>query len=170
MTVTGCYVHRMPDHPTLTSADVAAQEAALTLSSFTLADALRLGAIAQGHAERDSLPIIIQVRHGRRIAFMAAMPGSSYQSEGWIQRKAAVVERFDASTLYMKLRYLERGTTFNEATGLDELEYAAHGGGMPISVANVGIVGSVYASGLPDTEDHALLVTCLTALQAEQEQ
>ncbi len=159
----------MPDTPSLTSADVAAQEAALTLSSFTLADALRLGAIAQGHAERDALPIIIQVRHGHRIAFMAAMPGSSYQSEGWIQRKTAVVERFESSTLHMKLRYLERGTTFNEATGLDELEYAAHGGGMPISVSNVGIVGGMYVSGLPDTEDHALIVRCLTELQAEQQ-
>lgn len=158
----------MSDDHNLTAASVTAETAALTLSSFTLSDALRLGAIVQSHAERDALPIIIQVRHGRRIAFMAAMPGSSYQSEGWIQRKAAVVERFEASTLYMKLRYLERGTTFNEATGLSELEYAAHGGGMPISVANVGIVGSVYASGLPDTEDHALLVRCLTELQAEQ--
>ena len=39
---------------------------------------------------------------------------------------------------------------------------------MPISVANVGIVGSIYASGLPDTEDHAFLVDCLRELQAAQ--
>jgi uncharacterized protein (UPF0303 family) len=158
----------MADTPALTSAEVAAQEAALTLHSFTLADALRLGAIAQAHAEAGALPIIIQVRHGRRIAFMIAMPGSKSDSENWIRRKAAVVEKLETSTLFQKLRYLERGTTFNESTGLDELEYAAHGGGMPISVANVGIVGGIYASGLPDAEDHALLVTCLTELKAEQ--
>jgi len=35
-------------------------------------------------------------------------------------------------------------------------------------VANVGIVGSIYASGLADAEDHALLVTCLAELKAEQ--
>lgn len=158
----------MPDDPTLTAADVAAQEAALTLSSFTLDDALRLGAIIHGHAERDALPIVIQVRHGRRIAFMLAMPGSRTDSENWIRRKAAVVEKLETSTMFQKLRYLERGTTFNASTGLDELEYAAHGGGIPISVANVGIVGSAYVSGLPDTEDHALLVACLGELQAEQ--
>lgn len=142
--------------------------AGLTLSSFTLADAARLGAIAQAHAERESLPIIIQVRHGRRIAFMVSMPGSAFDSEGWIRRKAAVVERFESATLYLKLLYTEQGTTFSDATGLSESEYAAHGGGAPISVANVGIVGSIYISGLPDTEDHAFLVRCLRQLQAEQ--
>lgn len=158
----------MPDDSALTSAEVAAQEAGLVLSSFTLADALRLGAIAQAHAERDALPIIIQVRHGRRIAFMMALPGSKSDSENWIRRKAAVVEKLETSTMYQKLRYLERGTTFNAATGLDELEFAAHGGGMPISATSVGIVGSMYVSGLPDTEDHALIVRCLSELQAEQ--
>lgn len=158
----------MPDDTTLTSADVTAQEAALALTSFTLADAMRLGMIALERAERDALPIIIQVRHGRRIAFMAALPGSHADSENWIRRKAAVVEKFETSTLFQKLKYLERGTTFNEATGLDELEFAAHGGGIPITTGNVGMVGSMYVSGLPDTEDHALLVACLTSLQAEQ--
>lgn len=158
----------MPDDTALTSAKVAAEEAGLALSSFTLADAVRLGAIAQAHAERDALPIIIQVRHGRRVAFMMAMTGSKSDSENWIRRKAAVVERFETSTMFQKLHYVERGTTFNAATGLDEREYAAHGGGMPISVTNVGIVGSMYVSGLPDSEDHALIVRCLGELQTEQ--
>lgn len=158
----------MPDDRPLTSADIAAQEASLVLASFTLVDAVRLGAIAQSRAEHENLPIIIQVRHGRRLAFMLAMPGSKSDSENWICRKAAVVEKLETSTLFQKLRYLERGTTFHESTGLDPLEFAAHGGGMPIWVANVGIVGGMYVSGLPDTEDHALIVRCLTELQAEQ--
>jgi uncharacterized protein (UPF0303 family) len=152
----------------LTSAHVAEQEASLVLASFTLADAVGLGAIAQSRAESEELPLIIQVRHGRRIAFMVSLPGSQYDSENWIARKAAVVEKFDTSTMYQKLRYAERGTTFAEATGLSTQDFAAHGGGMPISVANVGIVGSIYASGLPDTEDHAFLVDCLRELQAAQ--
>lgn len=153
---------------TLTAAQVAEQEASLVLNSFTLDDAVGLGAIAQSRAESEELPIVIQVRHGRRIAFMVSLPGSKFVSENWISRKAAVVERFDTSTLYQKLLYAERGTTFDQATGLSTQEYAAHGGGMPISVANVGIVGSFYASGLPDTEDHEFLVDCLRELKAAQ--
>lgn len=160
----------MAEIPALTSAEVAAQERDLTLASFTLDDALRLGALLQSRAEREDLPVIIQVRHGRRLAFMIAMPGSAFDSENWIRRKSAVVERFETSTMYQKLRYLERGTTFNAATGLDEQEFAAHGGGLPVTVANVGMVGSVYVSGLPDTEDHALLVSALSELRAAQDQ
>ena len=153
---------------TLTAAEVAEQEASLVLDSFTLADAVGLGAIAQSRAESEEMPLIIQVRHGRRIAFMVSLPGSQYDSENWINRKAAVVEKFETSTLYQKLRYAERGTTFAEATGLSTAEFAAHGGGMSIRVANVGIVGSIYASGLPDVEDHEFLVDCLHELQAAQ--
>ncbi|MGI9135478.1 MAG: heme-degrading domain-containing protein [Candidatus Nanopelagicales bacterium] len=153
---------------TLTAAQVAEQEAALVLSSFTLDDAVGLGAIAQSRAESENLPLIIQVRHGRRIAFMVSLPGSQYDSENWINRKAAVVEKFETSTMYQKLRYAEKGTTFAEGTGLSPHEFAAYGGGMPIWVANVGIVGSIYASGLPDVEDHEFLVDCLHELRAAQ--
>ena len=64
------------------------------------------------------------------------------------------------------MRYEERGTTFNEATGLSELDYAAHGGGMPVIVAGVGVVGGFYASGLPQVEDHEFLVACLRELKS----
>ena len=154
--------------PTLTAAQVAEQEASLVLNSFTLADAVGLGAIAQSRAESEEMPLIIQVRHGRRIAFMVSLPGSHYDSENWINRKAAVVEKFDTSTMYQKLHFSEKGTTFIEATGLSPHEFAPYGGGMPISVVNVGIVGSFYASGLPDTEDHEFLVDCLRELKAAQ--
>jgi uncharacterized protein (UPF0303 family) len=153
---------------TLKAAQVAEQEASLVLDSFTLADAVGLGAIAQSRAESEEMPLIIQVRHGRRIAFMVSLPGSHADSENWIIRKAAVVEKFYTSTMYQKLHYLEKGTTFIEATGLSAQEFAPYGGGMPIAVANVGIVGSIYASGLPDVDDHEFLVDCLRELKAAQ--
>jgi len=152
----------------LTAAQVAEQEASLVLESFSLVDAVGLGAIAQSRAEAEEYPLIIQVRHGRRIAFMVSLPGSHADSENWIIRKAAVVEKFDTSTMYQKLHYSEKGTTFIEATGLSPHEFAPYGGGMPISVANVGIVGGFYASGLPDVEDHEFLVDCLRELKAAQ--
>jgi uncharacterized protein (UPF0303 family) len=45
---------------------------------------------------------------------------------------------------------------------LDPALYAAHGGAFPIRVAGAGVIGVVAVSGLPQREDHALVVTALT--------
>lgn len=143
------------------SESLAAQAAACEFDAFSLDDAVSLGLLALQRAREAGKPIIIEVRHLGRLAFRAALPGSLPESDDWIARKARVVERYLASTMAVRVRYEERGTTFNEATGLSENEYAAHGGGFPIVVTGVGMVGAIYASGLPQVEDHEFLVACL---------
>jgi uncharacterized protein (UPF0303 family) len=56
------------------------------------------------------------------------------------------------------------------ATGLELKDYAPHGGCFPILLAGTGCVGTVAVSGLPQREDHALVVEVLqTYLHLEQE-
>ena len=149
-----------------TSEQLAAELAGLELASFSPAEAVALGLLATDRAIREELAIVIEVHHLGRLAYRAALPGSLPDSDDWIARKRRVVERYHRSTLATKVKYQERGTTFNESTGLSELEYAAHGGGMPIIVAGVGVVGGFYASGLPEVDDHRFLVACLQELGA----
>ncbi len=149
-----------------TTAQLHDEATSVTLGSFTQADAVALGLIAVERARDASLPIVIEVRRLGQVAFRAAMPGSRRDSDGWIERKARVVERFEDSTLAVRVKYEERGTTFTDSTGLDELQYAAHGGGVPIAVAHVGIVGGMYVSGLPQVDDHDLAIACLRELQS----
>lgn len=155
MTTTGGY----------TTADLDAELASLELTSFSPAEALALGLLATDRAINDQLAIVIEVHHLGRLAYRAALPGSLPDSDDWIARKRRTVERYHRSTLATKVKYEERGTTFNESTGLSEREYAAHGGGMPVIVTGVGVVGGFYASGLPEVEDHRFLVSCLRDLQ-----
>jgi len=147
-----------------TSDGLAAQAAEVVLEEFTLASAVRLGQLATERALAESLGLVIEVHHLGRVVFRVALPGSSADSDFWIANKARVVERFGISTMAVRVKYEERGTTFAEATGLPESEYAAHGGGFPIVVSRVGIVGAFYASGLPQEQDHEFLVSCLRAL------
>ncbi len=147
-----------------TSASLDAQLAELELPSFSLAEAVALGLLATDRAITEQLAIVIEVHHLGRLAYRAALPGSLPESDDWIARKRRTVERYHRSTLATRVKYEERGTTFNEATGLSELEYAAHGGGMPIIVSGVGVVGGFYASGLPQVDDHEFLVSCLRDL------
>ncbi len=151
-----------------TSQALAQQAADVELSAFSVGDAVELGSIAMSHAKKEGLTIVIEVHHLGRLVFRAAMPGSRVDSDDWIQRKARVVQRFSTSTLAVRVKYEERGTTFEAASGLSETEYAAHGGGFPIVVTGTGVVGAMYVSGLPQVEDHELIVACLRGLKTHR--
>ena len=86
----------------------------------------------------------------------------------WLIMSRYAVRCFEDSTLAVRVKYEERGTTFNESTGLSELDYAAHGGGVPIVVDGVGIVGGLYISGLPQVDDHDFAISCLLQLRQDQ--
>jgi uncharacterized protein (UPF0303 family) len=152
----------MPDtEPRLS--ELAAEEEELQFPSFTNDDAWELGAALVATARRQDLPVAVDISRNRSQLFHAALPGTSPDNASWIRRKARVVNRFGHSTLYMRQAARDRGTTFEEQYGLDPLRYAAHGGGFPIVVRRVGPVGVVVVSGLPQLEDHRMVVAALRA-------
>ncbi len=53
------------------------------------------------------------------------------------------------------------GQTIQEKYLLPESEYAPHGGSFPLTIRGVGVVGTITVSGLPQAEDHALVVETL---------
>jgi uncharacterized protein (UPF0303 family) len=149
-----------------TPREILDQEARLILPSLDEADAIAIGRLLLARAEARSLPVVVEVRRGPRVVFRAARPGTTPDNDIWIAGKAAVVERFGHSSFYVGRRYAAEGTTFEAATGLARPAFAAHGGGFPLAVAGTGIVGVALVSGLPQEEDHALIVECLAAYLA----
>ena len=144
-------------------ADLAAEEEELQFSSFTNDDAWELGTALRELAGRQAAPVAIDISRNSHQLFRAALPGATPDNDAWIERKQRVVHRFGHSTLHVRQSFVERGTTFEEQSGLDPQRYAAHGGGFPVLVRSVGPVGVLVVSGLPQLEDHRLIVAALRA-------
>ncbi len=146
------------------------QEARLVLESFTHDDAWRLGKILVDLAREREAPVAIDIRSPSQQLFHYALPGSSADNDAWIDRKRRVVERYGASSFLVGARFRARGTTFDEASRLDLDRYAAHGGSFPLRVRAVaaGTVGTVSVSGLPQEDDHALIIEALERFVASR--
>ncbi|MCQ4211970.1 heme-degrading domain-containing protein [Streptomyces longispororuber] len=145
-----------PDIPTLQE-----QERRLTLAAFTHDDAWRLGTLLVELSRERQAPVAIDITRGGQQLFHAALPGSTPDNDAWIARKRRVVERYHASSYLVGSRFRAKGTTFEDSSRLDPDVYAAHGGAFPITVRGAGVVGVVVVSGLPQIEDHALVVEAL---------
>ena len=144
-----------------TVADLAAEEDELQVTSFTNDDAWELGSALVAAARGDGAPVAVEIsRNGHRL-FSAALPGATPDNDSWIRRKTRVVNRFGHSSLYVRQASVERGTTFEDEFGLDPARYAAHGGAFPVLVRDVGPVGVVVVSGLPQLDDHRMVVSAI---------
>ena len=139
-------------------AEVERQERELRFATFTNDDAWELGCLLVRLAAERDLPVTVDVRRGTQQLFHAARPGTVADNDTWVERKVRVVERFGTSSYLQGLRARAKGTTFAAAHDLPLQEYAAHGGAFPVHVEGVGVVGAVTVSGLPQAEDHALVV------------
>jgi uncharacterized protein (UPF0303 family) len=151
-----------------TAAQVLEQEARLTLQSCSEADALAIGQWLLAAAEARSLAVTVEAWHGDRLVFRAARPGTNAHNDLYLAGKRAVVRHFGHASFYERLRHEEAGTSFEEATSLAFPAYAPHGGGFPLIVAGTGMVGVVLVSGLPQEQDHALIVEALEAFLARR--
>ncbi|MFV0129738.1 heme-degrading domain-containing protein [Streptomyces sp. HMX112] len=142
-------------------AELKAQQARLTLDRFTHEDAWMLGSMLVELARERRAPVAIDIRRGAQRLFHCALAGSSADNDDWIERKRRVVERYGESSLLVGARFRAKGKTFEADSHLDPGRYAAHGGSFPITVRGAGVIGAVTVSGLPQVEDHALVVEAL---------
>ncbi|GLY03072.1 heme-degrading domain-containing protein [Actinoplanes sp. NBRC 101535] len=139
------------------------QEHHLVFPRFDEADAWELGSLLVRLATERRLPVAIDIRRGTQQLFHAALPGATADNDTWIERKVRVVERYGASSYLVGRRLAARGTTLGPELGVDPALYAAHGGSFPVRVSGAGVIGAITVSGLPQADDHALVVEAITA-------
>ncbi len=136
------------------------QEAVLQFTSFTPLDAYRLGCQCIDTVLEEGNSLAVDITLNGRQLFHVSLAGTSAQEDEWIKRKNRIVQRFGHSSYYMFTLY-RVSPSDTPLDALDPVEYATLGGGFPVIVKNVGVVGSVTASGMPHANDHAFVVRML---------
>ncbi len=144
------------------------QEEELQFTSFTNETALELGMALLHEARRRGQPVTIDItRHGQQL-FHFAMVGTSADNDQWIKRKNNVVARFGHSSYYMGRQLASLGQSMEEKYLLSSRTFAAHGGAFPLITRGAGVIGAITVSGLPQAEDHEVVVTTLRTFLASR--
>ncbi|HVO57140.1 MAG TPA: heme-degrading domain-containing protein [Dongiaceae bacterium] len=137
------------------------QEKRLQFASFDAKTAWELGIALKAAAEKRNARITIEIQlHGHPM-FAYGMPGTVPDNWEWMRRKRNTVMRYHRSSYFSGLKHEKAGTTLQQTTGLDLRDYATHGGSFPLIVSGTGCVGTITVSGLPQREDHNLIVAVL---------
>jgi uncharacterized protein (UPF0303 family) len=144
------------------------REKDLVFARFSPDDAWWLGCHLRAAGKDREAPIAIEISVGPTCLFTALLAGATSDNLGWIKRKVALAWRYQLSS-YAMGRKFAGGDNLFARFGLDDQTYAAAGGAVPIRVAGVGMVGAVAVSGLPQLEDHMMVLDALMALKSHQD-
>ena len=123
-----------------TFASLSALEQELTFSSFSRADALRLGLLINDV-----------------VVYRYFQDGARPDSELWLERKRNAVELMQMGSLCFGCMLSESGESLEDRK-LHADDFAPGGGGMPIVLAGTGMIGSVCVSGEPNHLDDQEIV------------
>lgn len=140
------------------------QERLLQFTSFNAGTAWVLGSLLRTGGLETGLGSSVEIEVAGHLLFACATPGATPGQANWIRRKRNTVHHFARSTYAVGRKLAHEGATLTSKHALPESDYVAHGGGFPIILRGTGPVGSVVFSGLPQRQDHNLVVEALASM------
>ena len=138
------------------------QEDSLQFDEFNEEIALKLGLACIEEAKKNNIPISVEICMNGSVLFYYRSKGTSDHNSHWLRRKTNVVNKLDMSSLQLFYYLIDAKRQLKEDMFLDPMDYAACGGGFPIRLKGVGLVGSISYSALPHLEDHDFVVKVLS--------
>jgi uncharacterized protein (UPF0303 family) len=84
----------------------------------------------------------------------------------WARRKSNTALITGKASLMVGVENRAKGRSLLD-DGLNFAEYAENGGAVPVVVTAAGVVAVVTVSGLPQVEDHALVIRAMRAQVSE---
>lgn len=137
------------------------QERLLRFTRFSPDDAWALGNRVRETALARGAGVAIDISLRDRTLFHCALPGTSTDNIEWIRRKRNTVLRLWHASYLVGLRLALSGRGQEEAHNLTLADYTVHGGSFPLFVADLGCVGAVTVSGVPQRIDHAIVTDAI---------
>ena len=137
------------------------QERTLVFPAFSEDIAFSIGCTLRALAQAGGHAIAAQISMADRPLFYMALEGTTGDNQHWLCRKANIVQRLHRSSYRVVLEHNGPDDFFGPRRGLDNADFVLAGGGFPIRVKQVGVIGSICVSGLREREDHRLVVEAL---------
>ncbi len=145
------------------------QEALLRFPSFDPDAAWQLGSLLHSALVARKAGGTVEIECDGQLLFACTTPGAKPSQADWIRRKRNTVHRLHRSTYAIGRELVRDSATLESAHGLSETDYAAHGGGFPLWLKVDGeieggsnlIAGTIVLSGLPQRDDHNLVVAAI---------
>ena len=139
-------------------AELLRQEGALVIQRFDNGTAIALGMQMMDSAEREALPLTVDITRCQQQLFHVALAGTVKDNDDWVRRKREMVYRMGHSSWFAAVESRLNGEDLVRDYGLDPASFSGEGGGFPIFVRDVGLVGTAAVSGLASADDHKFVV------------
>ncbi len=134
----------------------------IELEKFTNTIGLEMGMAIVNLAKERNQNIAVQIERLNHTIFLFVGDGLPKDKHNWLKRKANITKHFEESSLSIKEDLANGNMTLGKTFALDENEYVAKGGAIPIFVKTAGMVAVVSVSGLKDVDDHQIILDALT--------
>lgn len=144
------------------------QQKDLTLDKFDEEDAWKMGVWMREQASKNDYAVGMSISINRKKVFHVTMPNTAPLSDDWLCRKENTVYKFFKSSFEMAYFLDKNEQTAHSRYGLAHEDYAIAGGGLPICVKGVGVIGAVAVTGLPQEKDHGLAADGIAYIKSLQ--
>jgi len=144
------------------------QETLLRFDVFDPDTAWELGSILRYALLARNAGGTVEIERDHQLLFACTTPGAKPNQADWIRRKRNTVRRFKRSSYAIGRELALADQTLESAHSLSEADFAAHGGGFPLwlkstDAPNV-LAGTIILSGLPQRDDHNIVVAGIAHL------
>ena len=133
----------------------------IELDSFSNRTAFEMASKIIELAKNRNQNIAVEIMRLNHTIFLYVDDNLPADKHNWLRRKANVAKQFEESSLSVKNDLKEGNMTLEKTFGLDEKDFIAKGGSIPIFIKNVGMVVVITVSGLHDEEDHKIIIDAL---------